>query len=219
MLVAFGGPPSALRRPLGGHPYLAAAARSIASCPCTSVPAARPRGHLEGVHCEGSLLSRPSTARAQKKPPARARQRIGAARLRDLRTQRAGAPDGCSSRPLALGVSSPFEAVLHEVLESLNARVEVSTSEITLHAAQNTTGWQMPCARRGAEPSRLVGLHRGPIEVETSHGPQRARRESASPGPRGGAERAFGRLYVCRETSPAEFTSISCLRSTLYPCG
>ena len=204
--MAFGGPPSALRRPLGGHPYLAAAARSIASCPCTSVPAARPRGHLEGVHCEGSLLSRPSTACAQKTPPARARQRVGAARLRDLRAERAVARDGRSSRALALGVSSPFEAVLHEVLESLNARVEVSTSEITLHAAQNTTGWQMPCARRGAEPSRLVGLHRGPIEVETSHGPQRARRESASPGPRGGAESAFGRLWVCR--SPVSAASL-----------
>ena len=187
---------------------MAAAARSIPSCACTSVPAARPRGPLEGVHCEGSLLSRPSTARAQKKPPARAQQRSGAARLRDLRTQRAGAPDGWSSRPLALGVSSPFEAVLHEVLESLNARVEVSTSEITLHAAQNTTAWQMPCARRGAAPSRLVGLHSGPIEVETSHGPQRARRESASPGPRGGAERAFGRLWVCRDAAGPQHTQV-----------
>ena len=205
--MAFGGPPSALRRPLRASPFFGSGPPRLSpralECTRQERSCARTGALLGACAAQGSLLSRPSTARAQKKPPARARQRIGAARLRDLRTQRAGAPDGCSSRPLALGVSSPFEAVLHEVLESLNARVEVSTSEITLHAAQNTTGWQMPCARRGAEPSRLVGLHRGPIEVETSHGPQRVRRESASPGPRGGAERAFGRLWVCRGVKSA----------------
>ena len=214
--MAFGGPPSALRRPLRASPFFGSGWPRLSpralECTRQERSCARTGALLGACAAQGSLLSRPSTARAQKTPPARARQRIGAARLRDLRTQRAGAPDGCSSRPLALGVSSPFEAVLHEVLESLNARVEVSTSEITLHAAQNTTGWQMPCARRGAEPSRLVGLHRGPIEVETSHGPQRARRESASPGPRGGPERAFGLVHVCRDALASLATGASWTR-------
>ena len=184
MLVAFGGPPSAPRRPLGGHPYLAAAARSIASCPCTSVPAARPRGHLEGVHCEGSLLSRPSTARAQKTPPARARQRVGAARLRDLRAERAVARDGRSSRALALGVSSPFRAMIHEALEASASRDGERTSSDPLLAAQSTYGRHTPYARRAAKPFWLRVVHNVPIEEERTRAPERARRESTRAEPR-----------------------------------
>ena len=184
MLVAFGGPPSALRRPLAGHPYLAAAARSIASCPCTSVPAARPRGHLEGVHCEGSLLSRPSTACAQKTPPARARQRVGAARLRDLRAERAVARDGRSSRALALGVSSPFRAMVHEALEPPASRDGERRSSDPLLAAQSTYGRHTPYARRAAKPFWLRVVHNVPIEEERTRAPEGARRASTRAEPR-----------------------------------
>ena len=184
MLVAVGGPPSALRRPLGGHPDLAAAARSIASCSCTSVPAARPRGHLEGVHCEGSLLSRPSTACAQKTPPARARQRVGVARLRDLRAERAVARDGRSSRALALGVSSPFEAMIHEALEPPASRDGERRSSDPLLAAQSTYGRYTPYARRAAKPFWLRVVHNVPIEEERTRAPEGARRASTRAEPR-----------------------------------
>ena len=169
--MAFCGPPSALRRPLRAHPYLAADARSIASCACTSVPAARPRGHLEGVHCEGSLLSRPSTACAQKTPPARARQRVGVARLRDLRAERAVARDGRSSRALALGVSSPFGAMIREALEPPASRHEQRGRSNPLLAAQSTYGRHAPYARRAAKPFWLKVVHNVPIEEESTRAP------------------------------------------------
>ena len=184
MLVAFGGPPSALSRQASFWAQIPNGRLIEATCPCTSVPAARPRGHLEGVHCEGSLLSRPSTARAQKTPPARARQRVGAARLRDLRAERAVARDGRSSRALALGVSSPFRAMIHEALEPPASRHEQRGRSDPLLAAQSTYGRHTPYARRAAKPFWLRVVHNVPIEEERTRAPEGARRASTRAEPR-----------------------------------
>ena len=175
MLVAFGGPPSALRRPLRASPFFGSGRPRLSpralECTRQERSCARTGALLGACAAQGSLLSRPSTARAQKKPPARARQRIGAARLRDLRTQRAGAPDGCSSRPLALGVSSPFRAMIHEALEPPASRHEQRGRSSPLLAAQSTYGRHTPYARRAAKPFWLRVVHNVPIEEESTRAP------------------------------------------------